>query len=38
MQWPASGELAVGVLIGIKLILDGISLIGLGVTAKAIAD
>ncbi len=35
MQWPASGELAVGVLIGIKLMLDGISLIGLGVAAKA---
>lgn len=38
MQWPASGELAVGVLIGIKLMLDGISLIGLGVAAKAVAD
>ncbi len=38
MQWPASGELAVGLLIGIKLILDGVSLIGLGVAAKAVSD
>ena len=35
MQWPLSGELAVGILIGIKLILDGISLIGVGSVAKA---
>ncbi len=35
MQWPASGELAVGVLIGIKLILDGVTLIGVGSPAKA---
>ena len=34
-QWPASGELAVGVLIGIKLILDGVTLIGVGSAAKA---
>ena len=38
MQWPASGEMAVGVLIGIKLIMDGISLIGLGTVAKVVAD
>jgi uncharacterized membrane protein HdeD (DUF308 family) len=38
MQWPASGELAVGVLIGIKLILDGSTLIGVGSVAKAAAD
>lgn len=38
MQWPASGEMAVGVLIGIKLILDGVSLIGLGTVAKVVAD
>lgn len=38
MQWPASGELAVGILIGIKLILDGVSLIGVGSIAKAAAD
>ena len=37
-QWPASGELAVGVLIGIKLILDGATLIGVGSVAKAVAD
>ena len=35
MQWPASGELAIGVLIGIKLILDGVALIGIGTAAKA---
>ena len=34
-QWPASGQLAVGVLIGIKLILDGVTLIGVGSAAKA---
>jgi uncharacterized membrane protein HdeD (DUF308 family) len=38
MQWPASGELAVGILIGIKLILDGSTLIGVGSVAKAAAD
>ncbi|MFW2405938.1 MAG: HdeD family acid-resistance protein [Gammaproteobacteria bacterium] len=35
MQWPASGELAIGILIGIKLIIDGIELIGVGSAAKA---
>jgi uncharacterized membrane protein HdeD (DUF308 family) len=34
MQWPASGELAVGVLIGIKLVLDGLSLMGLEWVAR----
>ncbi len=37
-QWPASGELAVGVLIGIKLILDGTTLIGVGSVAKSVAN
>ena len=37
MQWPASGELALGVLIGIKLILDGVTLIGVGSAAKAVS-
>jgi uncharacterized membrane protein HdeD (DUF308 family) len=37
-QWPLAGELAIGVLIGIKLILDGTELIGVGSAAKAIAD
>lgn len=37
-QWPLSGELAIGVLVGIKLILDGVELIGVGSTAKALAD
>ncbi len=35
MKWPASGQLAIGVLIGIKLILDGVTLIGVGTAAKA---
>lgn len=38
MQWPASGELAIGILIGIKLIIDGIELIGVGTAAKALGD
>ena len=37
-QWPLAGELAIGVLIGIKLILDGAELSGVGSAAKAIAD
>ena len=37
-QWPLSGELAIGVLIGIKLILDGIELIAVVATAKALAS
>ncbi len=37
-QWPLSGELAIGVLIGIKLILDGVELIAVGATAKALAS
>ncbi len=37
MQWPASGELAGGVLIGIKLVLVGLSLMGLeGVARTAV--
>ena len=35
MQWPASGELAVGVLIGVKLLLDGLALIVMGVVTKS---
>ena len=37
MQWPASGELAVGILIGVKLLIDGIVLVGLGSAAKSVA-
>lgn len=36
MQWPASGELAVGLLIGVKLLFDGIGLIAMGVAAKSV--
>jgi uncharacterized membrane protein HdeD (DUF308 family) len=38
MQWPASGELAIGILIGIKLIIDGVELIGVGTAAKTVGD
>ncbi len=37
-NWPAAGELAIGVLIGIKLILDGITLIGVGSAARSAAN
>lgn len=37
-QWPVSGELGVGIYIGIKLILDGVSLIGVGSAATAGAE
>ncbi len=33
VQWPASGEWGIGLLIGIKLLVDGATLIGLGATA-----
>ena len=37
MQWPVSGELAVGVLVGIKLLMDGIALVGIGIASRAVA-
>ena len=37
-QWPASGDLAIGILIGVKLLLDGISLIGIGLFARKAID
>jgi uncharacterized membrane protein HdeD (DUF308 family) len=36
-QWPLSGEQAVAILVGIKLILDGVVLLALGSGARAIA-
>ena len=36
MQWPASGDLAIGILIGVKLLIDGIVLIGIGSAAKGV--
>ncbi len=38
MQWPASGDLAIGILIGTKLIIDGVELIGVGTAAKAVVS
>jgi uncharacterized membrane protein HdeD (DUF308 family) len=37
VQWPLSGEWAIGVLVGVKLILDGGSLIGLGFAGRSLA-
>lgn len=37
LKWPVSGELAIGILIGVKLLLDGIGLIGVGIAAAAVA-
>jgi uncharacterized membrane protein HdeD (DUF308 family) len=34
--WPVSGEQAVGLFIGIKLILDGIALIAVAAAARAV--
>lgn len=35
MQWPAAGELAVGVLLGVKLLFDGLALIVMGTVTKS---
>jgi len=37
-QWPASGESALGILIGVKLLVDGLAIFGVGGTAKAMAN
>ena len=34
-QWPASGEWALGVLVGVKLLVDGLAFVGVGAAAKA---
>jgi uncharacterized membrane protein HdeD (DUF308 family) len=34
IQWPASGAWAIGVIVGIKLITNGISLLALGIIGK----
>jgi uncharacterized membrane protein HdeD (DUF308 family) len=33
-KWPASGEWAIGLLVGIKLVIDGIALLTLGMVSK----
>ncbi len=33
-KWPASGEWAIGLLVGIKLLIDGIALLSLGMVGK----
>ncbi|MFW2373843.1 MAG: HdeD family acid-resistance protein [Gammaproteobacteria bacterium] len=37
-DWPVSGMYAVGILVGVRLIFAGWSIIALGMTAEAIAD
>ena len=37
LKWPVSGELAIGILIGDKLLLDGVALVGVGTAARAVA-
>lgn len=37
-QWPASGEWALGVLIGVKLLVDGLAIMGVGAAAKAVTS
>jgi len=34
VKWPASGEWAIGLLVGIKLLIDGIALLTLGMVGK----
>lgn len=36
-QWPASGEWALGVLIGVKLLIDGLAILAVGAGAKKLA-
>ena len=36
VQWPFSGDSAIGILLGIKLLLDGGSLIGLGIAGRSL--
>ena len=37
-QWPASGEWALGILVGAKLLVDGLGLIGVGSVMKAVSN
>lgn len=37
-QWPASGEWALGILIGVKLLVDGLAIMGVGAAAKAVTS
>ena len=34
LGWPWSGEKAIGLIIGLKLLLDGAALVGIGITAR----
>jgi uncharacterized membrane protein HdeD (DUF308 family) len=38
VNWPASGEWAIGLLVGIKLIIDGIALLSLSTVGKKAAQ
>jgi uncharacterized membrane protein HdeD (DUF308 family) len=37
-KWPASGEWAIGLLVGIKLVIDGVALLSLGIVGKKAID
>ncbi len=37
-QWPASGEWALGILIGVKLLIDGLAILGVGAAARSMAS
>ena len=34
LGWPLTGEKAIGLMIGLKLLLDGAVLVGIGITAR----
>ncbi len=38
INWPASGEWAIGLLVGIKLVIDGVALLTLGMVSKKAAQ
>ena len=37
-QWPVSGEIAVGILVGVKLIIDGVTMISAGQAIRAMGE
>ena len=34
LGWPWSGEKAIGLMMGLKLLLDGVAIAGIGMTAR----
>lgn len=37
-EWPFPGEQAVGILVGVKLIVDGLAMLAVAMTARAVGD